>query len=115
MRHVPCELAAVVHLFSHDEELRQKALLHVDAERQWINWRAIFRNHFGSGHWAAVVWAHALWRDEATEFNPFEAAFSMDAGLRRAVLRALAIRWCVPLDRVNALRPVDEDEKEHVL
>lgn len=97
---------AVLHMFSYDDELSSKALPHVNMDRQSVDWYAIFKNNFGAGHYAAVVWAYCLWMDKPPEVNPFGAAFSMDAGLRRRALQALAIRWCLPLDQLRALRPV---------
>jgi hypothetical protein len=104
MSHLATDLYAVLHIFSYDEELQTKALPHVDVEKKTVDWYSIFRNNFGSGHYAAVAWAYCLWRGETPDVNPFEAAFSMDAGLRRAVLRAIAIRWSLPIDNIRALR-----------
>ncbi len=104
MRSLSPELAAVLHLFSHDEELRTKALPHVDAERRLVNWPSVFESDYGSGHAAAVLWAYSLWTDTASVPDPFSIAFSMDAGLRRAVIRALAIRWSIPIDGLAVLR-----------
>lgn len=106
MNHVPCEMDAVLHILNHDEELKTKALPFVDTEKQSIDWYGIFRQHYGSGHQAAVLWAYCLWADKPPSVNPFEAAFAMDAGLRRAVIEALAIRWCLPMESVRGLRLV---------
>lgn len=107
MTYVSCEMDAVLHIFTYDDELAAKALPHVNIERQSIDWYAIFKNHFGSGHYAAVVWAYCLWMDRSLEqLDPFGAAFSMDAGLRRRVIQALAIRWCLPIDNLKTLRIV---------
>jgi len=104
MKHISRELAAVLHIFSHDEELRAKALPHINMENQSINWGAIFANYFDSSHYGAVLWAYSIWRDEPGPRNPFDAAFAMDAGLRRTALRALAIRWCISIDNIRGLR-----------
>lgn len=103
---MPSELEAVLHIFNHDDELKTKALPYVDVETQSVDWYSIFRSHFGSGHYAAVLWAHCLWSDKplSREVNPFDAAFSMDAGLTRTVLRAIAIRWSIPVDGMRTLR-----------
>ena len=106
MRPIPCELDAVLHILNCDEELKVKALPHVDMEKQSIDWYGIFRQHYGSGHQAAVLWAYSLWADKPPSVNPFEAAIAMDGGLRRAVIQALAIRWCVPIDSIRGLRLV---------
>jgi hypothetical protein len=100
---LPNELRAIVHLVSHDDELRTKALAHVNIERREINWNSIFNNSYGSGHAVAIQWGHSLWCDAAAS-NLLENSFAMDAGLRRAVLRALAIRWSIPIDNINALQ-----------
>ena len=106
MRHIPCEMDAALHILNYDEELKRKTLPFVDIEKQAIDWYGIFRQHFGSGHHAAVLWAYCLWADKAPTVNPFEAAFSMEAGLRRTVIQAIAIRWCLPMDSVRGLRLV---------
>lgn len=91
---LPSELRAVLRIFRYDDELKRKALPHVDIGRQSINWPRIWANDFGGGHAAAVVWAQAIWCDQVqTKSDPFDRAFGMDAGLQRAVLDALAIRW----------------------
>lgn len=100
MTRIPCELAAVIQIFSHDDELRIRALPHVNIERREINWDAIFDRYYGSGHSAAIHWAYGLWRDALTE-DLLAESFSMDSGLKRAVLRALAVRWGLPIDNVN--------------
>ncbi len=90
------ELRAVLTILNADEELRLKALPHVSVERREINWERIFRNDFGSGHRAALLWAKSLFRDEApAKVDPFDRAFSMDNHLRVAVINAIAIRWGV--------------------
>jgi hypothetical protein len=106
VRALPSELEAILHIFSHDDELRTKALPHVDIEGRRVHWRPIFAEHYGSGHYAALLWACALWRDAPPSEleNLFVAAFSMDAGLRRTVLRAIAIRWSIPIDGLRTLR-----------
>lgn len=91
---LPRELRAVLHIFNYDGELRTKALPHVNIERESINWPAIWRNDFGGGHAAAVVWAQALWCDRVeTNSDPFDRAFAMDHPLQFACIEALAIRW----------------------
>lgn len=75
---LPGELRAVLHIFTNDDELKRKALPHVNVEHQSINWSGICRNHFGSGHFAAVLWAQAIWFDKIeTKFDPFDQAFAM--------------------------------------
>lgn len=93
-KNLPRELRAVLRIFRYDEELKTKALPHVDIVRQSINWTRIWANDFGGGHAAAVVWAQAIWSDQVqTKSDPFDRAFAMDAGLQQAALDALAIRW----------------------
>lgn len=88
------ELRAVLRIFRYDEELKRKALPHVDLEHQSINWPRIWENDFGGGHAAAVVWAQAIWCDQVqTKSDPFDRAFAMDTELQQAILDALAIRW----------------------
>ena len=92
MNHLPRELRAVVHIFTYDDELKRKALPHVDQESNCIDWEKIFSQDVGSGHAAALSWAHALWSSCVTE-EIFWAAFSMDMELRKRILEAQAILW----------------------
>ena len=46
-RKLPRELQAVLHIFNYEDELRTKALPHVNIARQSINWPAIWDNDFG--------------------------------------------------------------------
>lgn len=91
---LPRELRAVLRISRYDEELKTKALPHVDIVRQSINWTRIWANDFGGGHAAAVVWAQAIWCDQVeTKSDPFDRAYAMDTRIQQAVLEALAIRW----------------------
>lgn len=81
-------------IFNADSELRRKALPHVNVSHQSVDWESIMENEFGGGHSAAVKWARAIWEDRVPEgTDPFNRAFAMDGWLRRAVLKALGIRW----------------------
>jgi len=90
----PSELRAVLTILEADAEMKNKALPCVDFQRREINWNKIFSQDFGSGHRAALLWAKALWTDQApAKSDPFDRAFSMETHLRVAVIQALAIRW----------------------
>lgn len=94
VRPVPSELRAVIHIFSADSELRAKALPHVSIEKQEVNWFAIGRNHFGSGHSAAIHWAKGIWNLQCPKnVDLFENSTAMDMNVRRSVLEALQIAW----------------------
>ncbi len=91
---LPSQFRAVLKIVSADQELRRKALPHVDLERREVNWTEIFNSDLGSGHRAALIWAKALYRDEAPpRADVFDRAFAMDGSLRSVVLEAVAIRW----------------------
>lgn len=91
---VPSELKAVVHIFSADSELRAKALPHVNLEKQEVNWFAIGRNHFGSGHSAAIHWAKSIWNLQCPKnLDLMENSTAMDLTVRKSVLEALQIAW----------------------
>jgi hypothetical protein len=93
---MPSELRAVLHIFNADEELKRKALPHVDIEWHDVSWDQIFENDFGGGHLAAIIFAKAIWCDQVTTTSdPFDRAFAMNEVLRLAVLQALAIRWSI--------------------
>jgi hypothetical protein len=90
----PRELRAVLHIFNYDSELQRKALPHVSFERQSINWPAIWKNDFGGGHSAALLFAQAIWCDRIeTKGDPFDRAFAMDSKLQWTCITALAMRW----------------------
>lgn len=91
---LPRELRAVLRIVNYDRELQCKALPHINIERQSINWPAIWRNDFGGGHSAALIFAQAIWCDRVeTKSDPFDRAFAMDSRLQFVCLEALAIRW----------------------
>ena len=91
---LPPELSAVLTILNADNELKTKALPFVNVDKKEIDWNSIFKNAFGSGHRAAIVWAKCLWTDSApAKVDAFERAFSMSPSLRAAVARALTIRW----------------------
>ncbi len=91
---VPSELRAVITIFSADSELKAKALTHVDIEAREVNWYAIAKNHFGSGHGTAILWAKSIWTArQPTQLDIFERSTSMDLNVRRSVLCALLIAW----------------------
>lgn len=101
--HLPRELRAVLRIFNHDQELKAKALPHVNIERKSIDWPKIWANDLGGGHAAAILWAQAIWCDGIeTKGDLFDRAFAMDAGLQRAVIEALAIRWGILMSNQKA-------------
>lgn len=88
------EMRAVLTIFTVDAELTAKALPYADIERDSIDWDGVLSNDYGGGHGAAIKWSQAVWGDCVPEgADVFCRAFAMDDRLRRAVLRALAIRW----------------------
>jgi hypothetical protein len=91
---LPPGLRAVLLIPKSDEEIKRKALPHVNVERQDINWNSIFANDFGSGHRACLSWAKSLWTDRApSRVDIFDRSFSMSPRLQATVVRDLAIRW----------------------
>ena len=88
------QMKAVLTILSSDRELMDAAGKHVDWINESICWEPILKIAWGSGHRAALSYAYGIWRDEIRpQSNPFEDALNMDLHLRRAVIRALAIRW----------------------
>lgn len=91
---LPPELRAVLHIFTYDQALREKALPYVDIEKEVINWFAIGRNHFSSSHATAIMWARSIWLSRSPlDDDPFERTFSMDMAMRKMLLEAFAIAW----------------------
>ena len=81
-------------IFTVDEELKRKALPFVDIARETVDWDGVLDNDYGGGHGAAIKWSQAVWGDCVPEgADLFCRAFAMGDPLRRAVLKALAIRW----------------------
>lgn len=94
MKYKSSVIHAVITIFEADMELRAKALPHVNINAQTINWHQILKNHFGSGHLAAILWAKSIWTSQQPkDLDIFERSSSMDIHLRKVVLHALAIRW----------------------
>ncbi len=88
------ELRAVLRIINADEELKQKALPYISIPHETIDWDGIWKNDFGGGHSAALIFAKAIWCDKViTQADPFDRAFAMDSKLQLAVIEALAIRW----------------------
>ncbi len=88
------ELKAVLLIFNADDELKRKALTHLNMQSQEIDWYSISQNDFGGGHSGAIAWAKAIWSDQITEgADPFERAFAMQPRLQNAVIEALKSRW----------------------
>ena len=95
-RQLSRELPAVLIIFTVGEELKRKALPFVDLELERIDWEGVLDNDYGGGHSAAIKWSQAVWGDSAPEgADLFSRAFAMDDRLRRAVLKALAVRWAL--------------------
>src|ERR1700692_3364920 len=89
---LPRELRAILRIMTVDDQLKVKALPHVNVERQSVNWTGIWQNDFGGGHSAALLFAQALWFDRVeTKADPFDRAFAMDRDLQIACIEALAI------------------------
>jgi hypothetical protein len=88
------ELQAVLHIFSINDELRTKALPHVDIEKENINWFIIGRQHFTSGNNSAVMWARSIWLGRSPiDDDLLERSFSMDLKVRKSIVEALGIIW----------------------
>lgn len=93
----PVELRAVLRILTTDDDLRAKALPHVNIEKRTVSWPDIWANDFDEGHKAALLFACAIWNDSLGDVhaNPFEYASSMGQDLRLSVVKALAMRWGV--------------------
>ena len=90
------EMRAVLKIVQADRFLEELVMPHIDVGNDSIDWDRIFKNHFCSGHRAAISFAYSVWTDQIRpRANPIEAAYSMDDTLKVACLRALAIRWGV--------------------
>jgi len=87
-------MRAVLRIIETDNYLRDNVLPFIDLEHESIEWDQIFSFAFGSGHRAALVFAFGLWADQLRDgSDPFDAAFSLNPTLQRAVFQGLAIRW----------------------
>jgi Arc/MetJ family transcription regulator len=88
------EWASVVYIFTSDSELQQKTLQHLYPDNHEIDWEAISDTDFGSGHYAAIHWAFALWSGNSWEnVDTLDKAYYMDNKLKTTCIIALAYRW----------------------
>jgi hypothetical protein len=88
------QMRAVCTILAADPDLSRIAGRHVDPDNDRIDWDAIFKYPWGSGHKAVLGWAYALWRDEGlAKINLFDGALNLDYPLLNAILEALVIRW----------------------
>lgn len=92
MKEMSRHFRSVMKIVKSSPELRRKITPHINQQREEINWSAIWRTDFGSGHLAALYFAHAIWREDVTAVeDPFCLAHSMDDDLSRTVHRAIGI------------------------
>ncbi|KUO74384.1 MAG: hypothetical protein APF81_19295 [Desulfosporosinus sp. BRH_c37] len=97
------EWSSPIFIFTSDEELRRKTAKHIHPKKREINWDAILKNDFGSGHYSAIYWAFTLWAGNSWQWNdkgeriePIDTmsrAYYMDENLQRTAITALELRW----------------------
>jgi len=88
------EILAALIIVSADFYLQQSTKQYIDLKDQTVQWEQLFRLPLTDGHRAAIGWAYSIWNQAPhPTCNPFETASSMDSELKKAVLRALALRW----------------------
>lgn len=102
-----------VYIFTSDDELRRKTTKHIHPKKREINWDAILKTDFGSGHYSAIYWAFTLWAGNSWQWNdkgeriePIDTmsrAYYMDENLQRIAITALELRW-----RIKELRRKEE-------
>jgi len=101
--HKDVEWSSPIFIFTSDEELRRKTAKHIHPKKREINWDAILKNDFGSGHYSAIYWAFTLWAGNSWQWNdkgeriePIDTmsrAYYMDENLQRTAITALELRW----------------------
>lgn len=98
------EWASTVYMLTADDELRRKAVPHIDPLRREIDWNNILSTDFGSGYYAAIYWAFGLWGGcswggwedkggKVPKVDTVSEGFSMGATLQLVALAAQAHRW----------------------
>jgi len=101
---ISTQMRAVLTIFSVDPYVMEIVRPHINFNTETIHWDPIFKFGWCSGHRACVVWAYSLWTDEIrSRSNPFDAALSLGPKLQVAVLKALSIRWGLPVENEEVL------------
>ena len=87
------QMCAILMIFAADPQLMTSVEPFVDLTTESVDWEGIHKTLMNSGYKAAVSFAFGLWTDRVLEgSNPFELALSMEPPLKRACLRAIALR-----------------------
>lgn len=98
-RKLSTQMRAVLTILSADSYLMGIVEPHINLSTETIHWDPIFKFPWCSGHRGCVVWAYSLWTDEIrSRANPFDAALSLSPKLQIAVLKALSLRWGLPVE-----------------
>jgi hypothetical protein len=97
------EWSSPIFIFTSDPELHRKAMPHINPKKREINWEAILKTDFGSGHYAIIYWAFTLWAGNSWQWNDkgehtepvdtMSKAYYMDENLRKTAITALKLRW----------------------
>ena len=91
---LPKELRAVLNILAAEPELIRKTLTAINFEVQEINWDEVNSNEFTPGQAAALSFARAISTDGVNHTaNPFLSADALDARLKSAVVKSIAISW----------------------
>lgn len=99
-RKLSTQMRAVLTILSADSYLMKTVGPHINLNTETIHWDPIFKFPWCSGHRACVTWAYSLWTDEIrSRANPFDAALNLSPKLQMALLKALSIRWGLPVEK----------------
>jgi hypothetical protein len=95
-RQVSLQMRSVITIFAADNGLFDVLSPFIDFANNSIDWPRIRSLSLCSGHKAVVDWAWICWCGEIPEgTNPFDAVPDLDDQFRRAIVKALAVRWGV--------------------
>ena len=93
---VPLEMRAIITIFAADPELFDVVSPFINYVEGSVDWERLFGLGLSSGHKCVVDWAYIVWRNEIPAGSqPFEMIFNCDPHFRRAIAKALAVRWGV--------------------
>ena len=93
---VSLQMRAVITIFAADPGLFDVVSPFINYAENTIDWERLFGLVLCSSHKCVVDWAFIIWRDEIPEgARPFDSIFNCDPHFRRAISKALAVRWGV--------------------
>jgi hypothetical protein len=93
---VSLQMRAVITIFAADPTLFDVVSPFINYVEGTVDWERLYGLDLSSSHKCAAHWAYICWRDEIPHGAlPFDSILNCDADLKRAIAKALAVRWGV--------------------